>query len=107
MLSNFPRKIFVDFRIVINDKEYYIEYNGIQHYQSVEYFGGIEAFKKQQERDNFLREYCTNNNINLVEIKYDMKELEIKNLLYSIIVDNEFNNLADELAVKASQLYEG
>lgn len=107
LLSDFPRKIFIDFRTIINDKEYYIEYNGIQHYQPVEYFGGVETFKKQQERDNFLKEYCIDNNINLIEVKYDMKEYEIKNLLYSIIENNEYNNIADKLAVEASHEFCG
>lgn len=51
----------------------YIEYNGAQHYKPVT-FGGIslekakEKLKKQIERDNILRVYCKENNINLLEI---------------------------------------
>src|SRR5690606_29522570 len=51
----------------------FIEYNGEQHYQPV-LFGNksIEeaeiALKKQQIRDEQLRNYCKENNINLLEI---------------------------------------
>lgn len=48
-----------------------IEFNGIQHYRSHHYFGGNEQFIKQQERDQYVREYCKNNCLKLLEIKYD------------------------------------
>ena len=51
----------------------YIEYNGIQHYKPVEFFGGEEKFRKQVERDNNLRQYCKENNIRLLEYSYQIK----------------------------------
>ena len=33
--------------------------------------GGQLQFERQQARDEELRQYCKNNNINLIEIKYD------------------------------------
>lgn len=53
-----------------------IEFNGAQHYRSIEYFGGVEAFKKQLIRDDQLRNYCKNNEINLLEIPYDENNVE-------------------------------
>lgn len=47
-----------------------IEYNGQQHYQAIDYFGGEEKFKQQQLRDNIKRNYCLNKNIPLIEIPY-------------------------------------
>lgn len=47
-----------------------IEYNGIQHYKPVEYFGGTEAYLGTCMRDNIKKEYCLNNNINYIEISY-------------------------------------
>jgi hypothetical protein len=64
-----------------------IEYNGIQHYESVDYFGGQEAFERQQERDMALRQYCKEHKIKLIEMPYTeydnieallKKELKIK-----------------------------
>jgi len=52
--------------------DYYIaiEYQGIQHYEPVEYFGGEIRFKLQQKLDQIKRDYCNNNNIKLIEIPY-------------------------------------
>lgn len=47
-----------------------IEYNGIQHYEPIEYFGGKNKFESQIKRDNIKREYCQKNNIILCEIPY-------------------------------------
>ena len=37
-----------------------IEYNGIQHYQPIEFFGGQEGFESQIKRDNIKKEFCKN-----------------------------------------------
>ena len=47
-----------------------IEYEGEQHYKPVDYFGGNEAFQETIENDNIKREYCKNNDIDLLEIPY-------------------------------------
>lgn len=47
-----------------------IEYQGQQHYQAVEYFGGEEQLKKQKEKDNIKKQWCKDNNIKLIEIPY-------------------------------------
>ncbi len=48
-----------------------IEYQGIQHYIPVEYFGGKKAFEEQKIRDKIKSDYCINNHFSLFEIKYD------------------------------------
>ena len=48
-----------------------IEYNGKQHYEPVEFFGGVDAFIDQQKRDDLKREFCKNKKILLFTIKYD------------------------------------
>ena len=48
----------------------YIEYNGKQHYEPVEIFGGDEAFERQKIRDTRKTEYCYTHNINLQWIPY-------------------------------------
>lgn len=48
-----------------------IEYNGIQHYEPNDFFGGEESFKKQLIRDKIKKKYCENNNIKLIIIRYD------------------------------------
>ena len=63
----------------------FIEYNGQQHYVPIEYFGGEIQFQKQLNRDNLLRTYCKANNIQLVEISYNEKNIEkaLKDILLS------------------------
>jgi hypothetical protein len=61
-----------------------IEYNGVQHYEPIEYFGGVEAFIKQVERDNRKRKLCLENDCALVEVPYWLKEKEIDNLLKKV-----------------------
>lgn len=75
----------VDFLFKIKDCTYIIEYNGRQHYEPVEKFGGEDQFLKQQQRDSDLRKYCAENNINLLEIRYDIKLSEIMNMIKKFI----------------------
>ena len=48
-----------------------IEYDGIQHFEPVEYFGGEKTFLRTIECDKIKNEYCSKNNIRLIRIKYD------------------------------------
>lgn len=72
----------IDF--VINN--IFIEYNGKQHYEYIPYFHKTKLdFLKQQYRDQCVKNYCKENNITLIEIRYDQnvnEELEkVKDLL--------------------------
>lgn len=48
-----------------------IEYNGKQHYEIDEHWGGEEKVKYVQELDLIKKEYCEKENINLIIIRYD------------------------------------
>lgn len=65
-----------------------IEYHGKQHFEPIEFFGGLEAFKKQQKRDKIKRDYCMKNNIKLYTFSYKedlIKKLEeIKTCLINV-----------------------
>lgn len=74
------KRYIVDFKI----NNVFIEYNGIQHYEPIKHFGGDNKFKKQQERDQILREYCKENNIRLIEIPYWLKEEQQLQLLQGL-----------------------
>lgn len=47
-----------------------IEYDGEQHFESIEFFGGEEKLKLQQERDERKNKWCKDNNISLIRIPY-------------------------------------
>ncbi len=68
--SNTPLRF--DFCVLDDDGnlDFLIEYQGIQHYQSKEKFGGIAGLRKQQYNDMQKREYCKKHNIPLVIIPY-------------------------------------
>ena len=69
-----------------------IEYQGKQHEQAIEYFGGEEKFKIQQDHDKYKREYAKQNNINLLEIwYYDIDNIE--SILLQKINEIKENNL--------------
>ena len=47
-----------------------IEYDGIQHFEPREKFGGKKEFEKSINRDKIKNEYCLDNNIKIVRISY-------------------------------------
>lgn len=73
---NISEKTYIDF--YLPDYNMFIEYNGEQHYIPIQYFGGQLAFEHQIKRDNYVRDYCNINNINLLEISYQ----DINNIDY-------------------------
>lgn len=80
--------IRLDFVVKYNNKIFFIEYNGKQHYTYIPFFHNtIEEFEKQQRRDNVLREFCDlhKDKVTLLEIPYTMKENDIENLILTTI----------------------
>ena len=71
--ENNTHSLRFDFAIFTNDNKllHLIEYDGIQHFEPVEYFGGEAAFQRQQYNDKKKEEYCLTHNIKLIRIKYN------------------------------------
>ena len=63
------RKLPFDF--YLPDLNTLIEYDGIQHFQVVKHFRGEIGFKKRQLHDRIKNNYCIENDIKLIRIKYD------------------------------------
>lgn len=59
------------FDFYLPDYNVCIEYNGKQHYEPIDYFGGKEMFNLIQQRDAIKTQYCKDNNIVLIKIKYN------------------------------------
>lgn len=72
LLSETGRPLRFDFAVIDDndDVDFLIEFQGIQHYQAKEKFGGRSGLMKQQYHDMQKREYCKKHNINLVIIPY-------------------------------------
>jgi len=49
-----------------------IEYQGVQHYIPVEFFGGKEALAQRQELDQTKRQLCEENRVRLIEWPYSL-----------------------------------
>jgi len=68
------------FDFYLNDCNTIIEFDGIQHFQPVDIFGGSEAFERAQRRDLIKNKFCLINSINLIRISY--KQIgDIKSIL--------------------------
>ncbi len=68
--SNCKLKRLLPFDFYLPEYNMCIEYDGRQHFESVEYFGGVKTLYKTKERDNIKNEYCLKNNIRLIRISY-------------------------------------
>ena len=78
-------KYILHFDFYLPDYNICIEYDGIQHFDPIEFFGGKETLEYNKKIDSIKNEYCKINNILLVRIKYDEdvyeKIYEIKKIL--------------------------
>ncbi len=66
------RKLPFDFAIFESDGslKFLIEYQGIQHFKSVDFFGGKDSFEYTVANDKIKKDYCIKNNILLYTITY-------------------------------------
>jgi len=75
------------FDFYLPDYNLCIEYDGLQHFKPVNYFGGIDAFNLQIKNDSLKNKYCLENQIKLLRIKYtDFSNIEL------ILNENLFNS---------------
>ena len=76
------------FDFYLPDYNLCIEYQGEQHFKCIDYFGGEENFKKSLERDSIKRKYCEENNIFLLEIPYNIGNIDDVNSYILYILKN-------------------
>ena len=70
--TQFPfHYLHVDFAIMKDGKLMFIEYDGIQHYQPVKKFGGMNSFIVQFIQDRLLNWQCKDEGIPMLRIKYN------------------------------------
>jgi hypothetical protein len=83
-------KSHLKFDFYIPEHNLAIEYDGIQHFKPIEFFGGEDALKQLQKRDVIKDNYCSKNNIDLLRIKYDDKfpEKILQTKLFFQLVNN-------------------
>lgn len=64
-----------------------IEYDGEQHFEPIDFFGGNNSFEHIQCNDQIKNEYCEKHNINLLRIPY----YEFKNI--KTLIDNKIQSI--------------
>lgn len=88
-----------DFYLV--NKNICIEYDGIQHFKYVEEFdkGDYSLLEKRITYDKLKDDYCLNNKIELLRIKYTNLN-RIEDILYRYLILNERNTKGDKEDLK-------
>ena len=72
-----------DFAIFNNKKLIgLIEYDGKQHFEPIDFFGGEDGFRQTQARDMIKNTYCQTHNIPLLRLPYTLSANIIKNTIY-------------------------
>ena len=64
----FKNKLRFDF--YLPDNNMCIEYDGIQHFEPVEYFGGEDSLISNRIKDEIKNKWCSDNNTKLLRISY-------------------------------------
>ena len=62
-----------------------IEYQGVQHYVAVDFFGGQEALEKTKERDEIKRHKCKENGCKLIYVDEGYDFADVKKKIKEII----------------------
>lgn len=69
-----------------------IEYDGKQHFEPIDFFGGQEGFESVQLRDKIKNQYCFDNDIPLLRIPYwdfdNIEEIVYEELKKYNLIDN-------------------
>lgn len=92
-------KKLLRFDFYLNDFNICIETQGIQHYEPIDFAGrgsewAEESFKGIQIKDNIKRDYCKENGIELLEIKYTDSDI-----IEQILSQQQNNNLTIQEAI--------
>jgi len=76
----------LSFDFFIPSHKILIEYDGEQHYNPIDFFGGIKQLTYIKMLDNIKNEWAKQNRYNLIRIKYDMKSKDVFTLLETLLV---------------------
>lgn len=69
-------KLELPFDFYIPESNVCIEYDGLQHFEPIDFFGGEESLKITQQHDNIKTNYCTKKHIVLIRISYSQNTTE-------------------------------
>lgn len=78
----YKQKLLFDF--YLPNKNLCIEFDGIQHFKPIEFFGGEESLNENKIKDDIKTKYCLENNIELIRISYKDKN-NIEKILNNLL----------------------
>ena len=70
IFKNCKDKYPLTFDFYLTDYNYCIEFDGGQHFYAVEKWGGEKRLKDTQNKDNIKSNFCNQNDIKLIRIRY-------------------------------------
>lgn len=73
---------YFDFKLTINNKEIFIEVDGIFHIKNIH---GNDRLQRSIKEEQLKNEYCFNNNIELIRIPYFIKKENKEKIILDII----------------------
>lgn len=76
---------YLKFDFYIQDFNLIIEYDGIQHFKPIDWFGGKSSFDAQKQRDDIKNRFAHDNNILIIRIPYTCPDNEVRILLKKYI----------------------
>lgn len=77
IFDNCKNKTYLRFDFFIRCLNILIEFQGRQHYEAIEYFGGAKQLEDNQNRDKIKRDFAKSNGYLLLEIPYwEFKNIE-------------------------------
>lgn len=75
-----------DFLVIFNNKEFLIEFDGLQHYYSSCYFSkDKKGFQNLKYNDNLKDEYAKKNNIPLLRIPYILNKKKLQDMILKFL----------------------
>lgn len=77
-------KLPLPFDFYLPQENICIEYDGLQHFEPIDWFGGEESLKITQYHDNIKTNYCKENKITLIRIAYNQSVIEELNKILLI-----------------------
>lgn len=78
-------KLLLPFDFYLPEYNILIEYNGKQHYEPIDFFGGELEFKIRLKHDNIKKQYCLLHNIQLLIIPYTYSVEEVKQSILNVM----------------------
>lgn len=69
--DNCKNQKLLPFDFYVSEYNACIEFDGKQHFVSIDYWGGEKSFELLKKRDEIKNLFCKNNNIKLIRIRYD------------------------------------